>query len=338
MPPEELLERENQLRAALGVVLGQAGHRIDRRVANAAVDGDSQEVLVGAQVFVGENCRSAFQDDGAEQRLLRLGEPVRECRLAGADARDADRARLCQLTMNPPESLEERLRARSSELHERTQRVLATVEEGAGRGEAERALERLVGGLGDEHEMRLREVAAQASRAPLEVTARPTTCELLEEVLDQVLLRQLLDHLNLLEPDGHLARDGPAELDAGASLGDEEADQLAVRNQRHGDSRAAAAAGELRAELRETERLPGVPRLGIAGDALELLARRIEEVHMTGLRRQQRPRSFDDGLQQLLEGVRARDRFRKLRQLLELGDAELRLLVEPRVLDRARNE
>ena len=45
---------------------------------------------------------------------------------------------------------------------------------------------------------------------------------------------------------------------------------------------------------------------------------------MTGLRREQRPRSFDDGLQQLLEGVRARDRLRKFRQLLELGDAELR--------------
>ena len=50
---------------------------IDRRVLNAAVDGDSQEILVGAQVFVGRNCRSAFQDDGCQQRLLRLGERPR---------------------------------------------------------------------------------------------------------------------------------------------------------------------------------------------------------------------------------------------------------------------
>ena len=171
-----------------------------------------------------------------------------------------------QLTVNPPESLEERLRARSRELHKRTQQVLATVEEGAGRGEAERALERLVGGLGDEHEVRLREVAAQASRAPLEVTARPTTRKLLEEVLDQVLLRQLLDHLNLLESDGHLARDGPAELDAGASSATRRPISSPFASQRHGDSRAAAAAASSGRAPRDRAS-PGVSGSGSLGDA-----------------------------------------------------------------------
>ena len=59
---------------------------------------------------------------------------------------------------------------------------------------------------------------------------------------------------------------------------------------------------------------------------------------MAGAGGEQRARVGDDGLQELVERLRARDRLRELGQLLELGDAQPRLLVEARVLDRARDE
>ncbi len=86
--------------------------------------------------------------------------------------------------------------------------------------------------------------------------------ELLEEVLDEVLLGELLDHLNLLDPDGNLARNRATELDTRASLGDEQADELAGSDERHREARAATASGELWAELGEPERLTGVPGSG----------------------------------------------------------------------------
>ena len=106
----------------------------------------------------------------------------------------------------------------------------AAVDERAGSREPERAFERVVRRFGDENGVRLGQVAAEASGAPLEVAPRPAARELLEEVLDQVLLRELLDDLHLLETDGDLARDGAAELDANASFGDEQPDQLVVGN------------------------------------------------------------------------------------------------------------
>ena len=136
--------------------------------------------------------------------------------------------------------------------------------------------------------MRLVEVAAEPRGAPLEVAARAAAGELLEEVLDEVLLRELLDHLHLLDPDRDLARDRAAELDARAALGDEQTDELAVRDERDGQSRAATAACELGAELGEPERLPRAPGLGIARDPVELLACRVEEVDVAGAGAEQR--------------------------------------------------
>ena len=186
--------------------------------------------------------------------------------------------------------------------------------------------------------MRLVEVAAEPRGPAFEIAARPPARELLEEVLDQVLLGELLDHLDLLDPDRGLARDRAAELDPRAALGDEQPEQLAVRDERHREARAPAAARELRAELGEAERLARGPRLGIARPALELLARRVEQVDVAARAREQRSRARDHGLQQLLERVRARDRLGELGQLLELGDPPARLLVQPRVLDRAGDE
>ena len=130
--------------------------------------------------------------------------------------------------------------------------------------------------------MRLVEVAPEPRGASLEVAARAPAGELLEEVLDEVLLGELLDHLDLLDPDGDLARDRATELDARAALGDEQTDELAVRDERDCEARAAAAARELGAELGEPERLTGVPGLGIARDPVELLACRVEQVDVAG--------------------------------------------------------
>ncbi len=193
------------------------------------------------------------------------------------------------------------------EPHERAKRVLAVVEERARRRGSERARERVAPGLRDEDDVRLVEVAAEPRRAPFEVASRATAGELLEEVLDEVLLRELLDDLHLLDPHRDLARDRAAELDARAALGDEQADQLAVRDERDGESRAPASARELRAELGEPERLTCRSRLGVARDPVELLARRIEQIDVAGARGEQRARVRGDRLRR---ARRARPRAR----------------------------
>ena len=66
--------------------------------------------------------------------------------------------------------------------------------------------------------------------------------------------------------------------------------------------------------------------------------RRVEQVDVACAGGEQRPGVRDHALQQLLEPVGPRDRLGELGQLLELGDPQARLLVEARVLDRARDE
>ena len=136
--------------------------------------------------------------------------------------------------------------------------------------------------------------------------------------------------------DGDLARDRAAELDARAAVGDEEADQLAVRDERDGEPRAPAAARELGPELGEAERLPRACPAPGARPRSSSSRRRVEEVDVARPRGEQRMRVGDDGLEELVERVGARDRLGELGQLLELGDAEASLLVQARVLDRAR--
>src|SRR5262245_46451408 len=129
--------------------------------------------------------------------------------------------------MGAAQPLEESVRARRRELDECAQRVLEAVEERARSGEPQRALEPVVRGLRDDDQVRKLEIAAEPRGAALEIAALPPAGELLEEVLDQVLLRELLDDLDLLQPDGDLPRDRARELDARAALRDEQADQLA---------------------------------------------------------------------------------------------------------------
>ncbi len=84
--------------------------------------------------------------------------------------------------------------------------------------------------------MRVVEIATESRRAPFEVAALLPARKLLEEVLDEVLLGELLDHLDLLDRDRELAGDGSAELHAGAPLGDEQPDELAVGHERDGET------------------------------------------------------------------------------------------------------
>ena len=186
--------------------------------------------------------------------------------------------------------------------------------------------------------MRLVEIAAEPRRAAFEIATRAPSRELLEEVLDEVLLRELLDDLNLLDADGDLARDCPAELDPGAALGNEKADELAARDERDGEAGAATAARELRSELREAERRPRAARLGIARLEVEFLAGRVEQIDVAGTRGEEWTSVRDDGLQELVEPLRPCDLLRELGQLLELDDPQARLLVQARVLDCARHE
>ena len=162
------------------------------------------------------------------------------------------------------------------------------VEQGARRAGAECPGERLAPRLGDEDDVRLLEVAPEPRGASFEVTARVPAGKLLEEVLDEVLLRELLDYLNLLDPDGDLTRDRSSQLDARASLGNQETDELSRGYKWNGESRAPATAGELGSELGEPERLAGVPGLGIARDSVELLTRGVEEVDVARASAEQR--------------------------------------------------
>ena len=201
-----------------------------------------------------------------------------------------------------------------------------------------RAVEGLVRGLRDESDVRLGQVAAETRRPSFEVSAGTAAGELLEEVLDQVLLGQLLDQLHLLDADRDLARDRASELDSGAALGDEQPDELTVRDERDRESPAPPSPYKLGTELGESERPARASWLGIACATLELLAPRVEEIDVAGTGSEERASVRDDDVEQLVERVRARDLLGELAESLELGDAQLRLLVQASVVDRRRDE
>jgi hypothetical protein len=119
------------LRTPLLVVLGEPSHRVDGRVAEPAVDRDPEQVLVGAEIVVGEDRWLAREDDGADESLLRLGEALGVRRLTPADARHADRDVVAELSVDPPEPLDERLARGRAQADQSAQRLLAVVEERA---------------------------------------------------------------------------------------------------------------------------------------------------------------------------------------------------------------
>ena len=138
--------------------------------------------------------------------------------------------------------------------------------------------------------------------------------------------------------DRHLARDRAAELDARAPLRDEEPDQLAGRDERDGEAvlrPPRASSGPSSARPSVWRALPGSGSLAFRSSSSRAGSSRYTwQARAPSSGRA----SGGDRLQELVERVRTRDRLRELGELLELGDAEPRLLVEARVLDRARDE
>ena len=140
--------------------------------------------------------------------------------------------------------------------------------------------------------------------------------------------------------DRDLARDRAAELDAGAALGDEQPEQLAVRDERHGEPRScgrrARAPGRARRARASARAFPARDRSRPRSSSSR---RRVEQVDVAGTRAEQRPRVRERPSARSSSSASApRDRLGELGELLELGDAQPRLLVEARVLDRAGDE
>src|SRR6476619_1577938 len=75
---KKLLERRQELRATLRVVLGELPNRVDGRVADSTVDGYAEEVLVRTEIVVREHGGLPAQDRSSDEGLLGLGEAVRE--------------------------------------------------------------------------------------------------------------------------------------------------------------------------------------------------------------------------------------------------------------------
>src|ERR1700693_3379340 len=97
--------------------------------------------------------------------------------------------------------------------------------------------------------MRRAEVAAQAPRTAFDRLVVPMLRELLEEVLDQVLLRQAFEHLDLLDRDCRLVCDRAREIELAGPVGDESAEQLVARDERYRHASGAAHPADLRPEL-----------------------------------------------------------------------------------------
>ena len=105
--PQEFLERGEELRAALRIVLGDLRDQVALRVADRRVERHAQKVLVRAELLVGHySGRTA--DDRAEQRVPGLLEAGLEARRACAGVRDADRDKAPDLGVNRLNPLHER--------------------------------------------------------------------------------------------------------------------------------------------------------------------------------------------------------------------------------------
>src|SRR5439155_2085219 len=112
-------------------------------------------------------------------------------------------------------------------------------------------LERVVNTHRSEHEVRSLEVAAEPSRPALGSLADSMLRELLEEILDQVLLGQALEHLDLLDRDGRLVRDRAGEVELARPVRDERAEQLVAGDERHRHASSPAPPADLRPQLGE---------------------------------------------------------------------------------------
>jgi len=102
--------------------------------------------------------------------------------------------------------------------------LVAAVDERSRRERGNGLLECVVDARGGDDDVRRREVAAEPRRAALHPVSLRR--EILEEVLDEVLLRQVLEHLDLLDRDRRLVGNCAREIELARAGRDERAEQL----------------------------------------------------------------------------------------------------------------
>ncbi len=255
-----------------------------------------------------------------------------------ADVREADRDRRLQALLELADACQQPLLAVVQDAQERARRVVAAVEEGAGRRRRERTLELVGGRGGGEDEIALVEVAAEPGGAALEPGQRLAPGELLEEVLDQVLLREALDEVDLLQRDRCLVRDGAGEVDLRRAGRGQEAEELVVGDERDGHGRRTAAAGKFWAQLGEADLRPGVAWARGGRAQVQHLGSRVEQVQVARAGAQELPRAGSNGREQGIERLRPCQGLAQLGEVLELVDAAPHFFVQTRVLDGARDE
>ncbi len=144
---------------------------------------------------------------------LASSNPALKLRGTSADVRDADRNGRVELALDPADVLDQLFRAGRGDAHQRSHGIVSSIEERPGSSGAEQTLEAIVGRSCGDDEVALVEIAPEACRAPLQIAEDGASGQLLEEVLDEVLLRQPIDQLDLLDRDSGLVCDGPRQVD-----------------------------------------------------------------------------------------------------------------------------
>ena len=170
-----------------------------------------------------------------------------------------------------------------------------------GPADRDRLLERVVGRRYLDDEVLPVEIAAEAGCSSLDGAEDVAACELFEEVLDQVLLREPLDQLDLLDRDGGLVRGCAGEVDLGGPVRADEPEELVVGDDGDGHACRAATSRDLGPELGEadggTRRLAGGRRRAQA----ELLRPSVEEIDMARAAAQEAASALGHGGEDIAE-------------------------------------
>ena len=212
-----------------------------------------------------------------------------EARGAAADVREADRDRRLEPRHGSAGAARSKLvLAVGGHAEERTGRVVAAVE-AASRAAArrERPLERVGRRRGGEDEVAPVEVAAEPGRAALErrrATSPPASCSK-KSLIRFFSVSRSISSIFLSATAVWLAT-ARARSTSEVPRGGEEAEQLVVRDERHGDRRGAAAARELRAELRQADRRRRASAAAARRRAGAAPRRGVEQVEVARLRAQ----------------------------------------------------
>jgi len=126
---EELLQRGEQRRTSVAVVVGELRDRVDRRVAGSRLHGDAQQVLVGAELVVGDHAPVALHECRPGEGVTSLLEPVAERLHADTSARNADRRVAPEVRVDASQFVQQSVRAGGADGDERPQRLVTAIDE-----------------------------------------------------------------------------------------------------------------------------------------------------------------------------------------------------------------